>query len=82
MNDNDIKYIVKIIINVLIVSFIIYIVARLFIFLLPIIIVLIIAYYVYRIYMETKNKMQVNKSNRKKKPDIIDAEIIDEKFDK
>ena len=82
MNDNDIKYIVKIIINVLIVSFIIYIVARLFIFLLPIIIVLIIAYYVYRIYMETKNKMQVNKSNRKKKNEIIDAEIIDEKFDK
>ena len=82
MNDNDIKYIVKIIINVLIVSFIIYIVARLFIFLLPIIIVLIIAYYVYRIYMETKNRMQVNKSNRKKKNEIIDAEIIDEKFDK
>ncbi|MBQ8891273.1 MAG: hypothetical protein IJ068_00200 [Bacilli bacterium] len=80
MNNYDIKYILRIILNVLIVSFIIYVVARLFIFLLPIIIVLIVLYYVYRIYMETKNKVKDNKKGIKDK--VIDAEIIDEKFDK
>ena len=80
MNNYEIKYILRIILNVLIVSFIIYLVARLFIFLLPIIIVLIILYYIYRIYMETKNKVQENKISKKDK--IMDAEIIDEKFDK
>ncbi|MBR3660575.1 MAG: hypothetical protein IKN63_01560 [Bacilli bacterium] len=75
---NNINDIVKIILNLLIVGIIIYIVARLFIFLLPIIIFLIIAYYIYRIYMETKNKVEKEKSNKK----IIDAIIIEEKIDK
>jgi len=80
MNNYNIEYIVKLILNLLIVGVIIYVVAKLFIFLLPVIIVLIIAYYVYRIYMETKNKV-VNKK-KDKNNNIIDAEIINERFDK
>ena len=80
MNSIDIKYIIKIVLNVLIIGFIIYLVANLFIFLLPIIIVLIIAYYIYRIYLETKNKIKNSKTKKNEK--VIDAEIINEKFDK
>lgn len=77
---NTLEEIIKIIINVLIVGLIIYVVARLFIFLLPVIIVLIGCYYIYRIYMETKNKMKKDKKEIKNK--IVDAEIVSEKFDK
>ena len=76
---NNTNEIIKIILNFLIVGIIIYVVARLFIFLLPVIIVLIILYYVYRIYLETKSKVGEQQSSDKK---IVDAEIIDEKFDK
>lgn len=76
---NNVNDILKIVLNFLIIGVIIYVVARLFIFLLPVIIVLIILYYVYRIYRESKNKM-VTKEDKNNK--IIDAEIIDEKFDK
>ena len=76
---NNIEEIVKIVINVLIVGVIIYVVARLFIFLLPVIIILIVGYYLYRIYMETKNKVKKDKDDKNK---IVDAEIVSEKFDK
>lgn len=78
--NSDISYILRIILNFLVVGIIIYIVARLFIFLLPIIIVLIIAYYIYRIYLETKTKIKENNNDKKDK--VMDAEIISEKFDK
>ena len=80
MNNYNIEYIVKIVLNVLIIGLIIYVVARLFIFLLPVIIVLIILYYVYRIYIETKSKY--NSRKKDKKDNIIDAEVINERFDK
>ena len=80
MNNYNIEYIVKIVLNVLIIGLIIYVVAKLFIFLLPIIIVLIILYYVYRIYLETKNKFNSRKQD--KKDNVIDAEIVNERFDK
>ena len=80
MNNYNIEYIVKIVLNVLIIGIILYVVLRLFIFLLPVIIVLIILYYVYRIYLETKNK--VNNKKQDKKNNIIEAEIVNERFDK
>lgn len=80
MNNYNVEYIVKLVLNLLIVGIIIYVVARLFIFLLPIIIVLIILYYAYRIYIETKNKVKDKQEIKKKK--IVDAEIINERFDK
>ena len=80
MNNYNIEYIVKIILNVLIIGLIIYVFAKLFIFLLPVVIVLIILYYVYRIYLETKSKIKNNKEEKKDK--VIDAEIINERFDK
>ena len=78
--NNNVTYILKIFINLLIIGLIVYVVARLFIFLLPVIIVLIILYYVYRIYLETKSKVNNKKEDKKNK--IIDAEIINERFDK
>ena len=78
--NNNVTYILKIFINLLIILLIVYVVARLFIFLLPVIIVLIILYYVYRIYLETKSKVNNKKEDKKNK--IIDAEIINERFDK
>lgn len=78
--NSDISYILRVVLNFLVVGIIIYIVARLFIFLLPIIIVLIIAYYIYKIYLETKTKIKENNNDKKDK--VMDAEIISEKFDK
>ena len=80
MNNYNIENIVKIVLNILIVGLIIYVVARLFIFLLPVIIVLIILYYVYRIYIETKNKVNYKKKDKNNK--VVDAEIVNERFDK
>lgn len=71
---------IRFFLNILFVSIIIYLVVKLFIFLLPVILILIGAYYVYRIYKEVNNKSKDNKSTKEK--GIIDAEIINEKFDK
>ena len=82
MNNYEIKYILRTILNVLIMCTVIYIVARLFIFLLPVIIVLIVLYYIYKIYVQTKNKVNNQKTKTKsKKIDVADAEIINERFD-
>ena len=78
--NNDLNNIIRIVLNLIIVSLIIYVVAKLFIFLLPVIIVLIIIYYLYRIFEATKNKVKIN--NKTKKDNIQDAEVINEKFDK
>jgi len=75
---NNINDVIKLVLNFLVIGIIIYIVARLFIFLLPVILVLIVIYYVYRIYRETRNKVKNTNNN----PKIVDAEIISEKFDK
>ena len=89
---NNIEYILKIILNVLVMGVIIFVVGKLFIFLLPVILVLILLYYLYQIFFETKFKVNRNKnknttSNTKTKTkkiqnDTLDAEIIEEKFDK
>lgn len=79
MNNNDIKYIFRIILNFLIVGLIIFIVVKLFIFLLPVILILILGYYIYILYKHSKVKIKEVKENKKNK--VPDAEIIDEKFD-
>ncbi|MBQ8472786.1 MAG: hypothetical protein IJ501_04720 [Bacilli bacterium] len=89
---NNIEYILKIILSVFVMGVIIFVVGKLFIFLLPVILVLILLYYLYRIFFETKFKVNRNKnknttSNTKTKTkkiqnDTLDAEIIEEKFDK
>ncbi len=79
--NNNLEKAIRIILNILIVGLIVYVVARLFIFLLPIVIVLIVLYYLYKIYVETKGKIAKNKFSDKK-DNIVDAEIIDEKINK
>lgn len=80
---NDVQYILKILLNILIIGIIVFLVAKLFIFLLPVIIVLIIAYYIYRIFNEAKGKVNKTSNKTKKiKNEIEDAEIVEEKFDK
>ena len=73
---NNINFYIKIFLNILIISIIIYLVVKLFIFLLPFIFILIGVYYIYKIYIRVKN------NNRKEEKGIIDAEIIEERFDK
>lgn len=79
---NHLNVYIRIILNVLVVLVIIYLVVNLFVYLLPIILILIGIYYLYRIYLELKNKYQKDKTSSKKEKGIIDAEIINEKFDK
>ena len=75
---NNLNTYIKIFLNLLIISIIIYLVVNLFIFILPIILILIGMYYLYRMYIKVKNKPKDNKFQK----EIIDAEIINEKFDK
>lgn len=87
---NNIEYILKIILNVFVMGVIIFVVGKLFIFLLPVILILILIYYLYRIFFETKFKVNRNKNTtsstktktKKIQNDTLDAEIIEEKFDK
>ena len=90
---NNIEYILKIILNFLVIGIIIVLVGKLFVFLLPVILVLVLLYYLYRIFFEAKIKIKRNDNNRttnsntksktkKIQNDTIDAEIIEEKFDK
>ena len=69
--NNNLENIIKIILNILIVGAVVYIVAKLFIFILPVIIVLIVVYYIYKIFLESKDNIKV-----------IDADVLEEKFDK
>jgi len=80
---NDVQYILKGLLNILIIGLIIFIVAKLFIFLMPVIIVLIVVYLIYRIFNEIKRKTSSTGGKSKKiKNDIEEAEILNEKFDK
>lgn len=84
---NNVEYILKIILNIIVIGLIIFIFAKLFIFLLPIILILIGLYYIYKIFLEKvikkrKNNFKFNKNNRNLKDNIEEAEIIKEKFDK
>ena len=82
---NNIEYILKMVLNFLVIGVVIFLIAKLFIFLLPIILVLIIGYYLYRIFFQTKFKEENNKpksNNKNLKNKIEEAEVINEKFDK
>ena len=76
---NDISYLIKTIINVIIILFLLYIVGRLFLFLLPVILVIIVLVYIYKIYNKTKSNIEKEEKSSDK---IMDAEVINEKFDK
>ncbi len=78
----DIKNILKIIFNFIIIIVISIVLANIFVFLLPIILILVLVYYIYKVYQSKKGK--VKNLNKVKKSDqkIVDAEIIEEKFDK
>lgn len=77
----NIEKFLKLLLNLIIISVIMYIVINLFIYLLPVILILIGVYYLYKLYREFKNKDRVE-SNSKKKDNVLDAEIICEKFDR
>lgn len=83
---NNIECILKIIVNTVIVGIIIVVVANLFMFLLPFILIGIIAYYLYKIFLEAKIKVKRNENNNKShrniKNVVEEAEIVKEKFDK
>lgn len=82
----DIKNIIKVLLSVFIIGLIIYFAINLFIFLLPVIVVLIIAYYLYRIFVQTKLKKTASTNNKNNntriKNSIEEAEVVSEKFDK
>ena len=80
---NDIQHILKGLLSILIIGLIIFMVAKLFIFLLPVILVVIGIYLVYRIYNEVRRKTNSTRTSSKKvKNEIEEAEILNEKFDK
>ena len=76
---NNIEYI-------LVIGLLIFLGINLFAFLLPFILVLIVGYYLYRIFFKEKFKTNSNtksKSNTKNlKNEVEEAEVIKEKFDK
>lgn len=81
---NNLEDILKLILTVLIVGTLIVLGTKLFIFLLPIIIVVLIGYYIYIKFLK-KEINKNNKTSKKKKTiknKIEEAEIIEEKFDK
>lgn len=81
---NNLEDILKLILTVLIVGTLIVFGTKLFIFLLPIIIVVLIGYYIYIKFLK-KEINKNNKTSKKKKTiknKIEEAEIIEEKFDK
>lgn len=77
---NDIKYIIKMILGFLITGFIVFVVIKLFVYLLPIIAILIIGYYLYILYKQGKFKIKRKVKERKER--VPDADIIEERFDK
>lgn len=75
---SNLSYFLKLILWILIIGLIIYVIAKLFIFLLPIIIVLIVGYLIYKkVYNEKRTTTNKNRIKEK----IIDAEIVSEKID-
>ena len=56
--NNDIKYILRMILGLLITGFIVFIVIKLFIYILPVIAILIIGYYLYILYKQVKFKLK------------------------
>ena len=80
MNNNDVKYMIRIILNFLIIGLIIFLVIKLFAFLLPIILVLVAIYIIYLFILKSKNNTVKKQKEIKNK--IPEAEIVKEKFDK
>ena len=78
--NNDIKYILRMILGLLITGFIVFIVIKLFIYILPVIAILIIGYYLYILYKQGKFKMKKKVKERKERGP--EAEILNERFDK
>ena len=81
---NNLEDILKLILTVLIVGTLIVLGTKLYIFLLPILIVVLIGYYIYIKFLKKKFNKN-NKTSKKKKTiknKIEEAEIIEEKFDK
>lgn len=81
---NNLEDILKLILTVLIVGTLIVLGTKLFIFLLPIIIVVLIGYYIYIKFLkkEINKNNKTSKKKKKIKNKIEEAEIIEEKFDK
>lgn len=84
---NNVQYILKIALNVIVIGLIIFLSIKIFVFLLPIILIVIIGYYLYLFFFKAKvktkysnNKFQNNFKNLKN--NIEEAEIIQEKIDK
>ena len=80
MNENT-NLMIKRIIKILIIAGIVIIAANLFVFLLPILLFLSVIYYLYRFYYGNKN-VKDKKPSKKDSDNIVEAEVIKEKFDK
>lgn len=78
--NNDIKYILRLILGLLITGFIVFIVIKLFIYILPVIAILIIGYYLYILYKQ--GKFKIKKKFKERKERVPEAEILNERFDK
>lgn len=77
---NDIRYILRMILSLLITGFIVFIVIKLFVYILPIIAILIIGYYIYILYKQ--GKFKIKKKVKEKKEKVPEAEVLNERFDK
>ncbi len=78
--------IIKIILNIIIIGLIIFLCANLFVFLLPFILVIVLAYFLYSIFVfqKRKNNSSMHKTSSRKtiKNNVEEAEVIKEEFDK
>ena len=78
--NNDIKYTLRMILGLLITGFIVFIVIKLFIYILPVIAILIIGYYLYILY--NQGKFKIKKKVKERKERVPEAEVLNERFDK
>lgn len=78
--NNDIKYTLRMILSLLITGFIVFIVIKLFIYILPVIAILIIGYYLYILYKQ--GKFKIKKKVKERKERVPEAEVLNERFDK
>ena len=78
--------IIKIILNIIIIGLIVFLCANLFVFLLPFILVIVLAYFLYSIFVfrKRKNNSSIHKTSSRKtiKNNVEEAEVIKEEFDK
>ena len=78
--------IIKIILNIIIIGLIVFLCANLFVFLLPFILVIVLAYFLYSIFVfrKSKNNSSIHKTSSRKtiKNNVEEAEVIKEEFDK